>query len=198
MAFVKKGNVVFSRPSRPSGTSEKRSRQSSPRNVRRRRLIWLIVMITFFVWFFTEFVTQAEPDRRPGSGVEGEKGGAGRPRKGAEALREEIKRLHDEEYLKELARKYGYKEPGRGGLQVPEGTMAKVARSGPPVRTVQAVLNPRACPAFRSDLMGAPRLPPLNRRRRGPRMREGTEHARGRALSGGLPGLRGSRAAAQK
>lgn len=42
-------------------------------------------------------------------------------KKEQKALREEIKRLHDEEYLKELARKYGYQEPGEEIYTLPEG-----------------------------------------------------------------------------
>lgn len=120
MAFVKKGNVVFFRPSRPSEPLEKRPSSPLPRNVRRRRLVWLIFMITFFVWFFSEFVSQADRISAREAELKEKKAEVAALKKEQHELREEIKRLHDEEYLKELARKYGYQEPGEEVYTLPE------------------------------------------------------------------------------
>jgi cell division protein DivIC len=121
MAFASKGNVVSFRPSRPSEPSGKRSPNRLPRNVRRRRLVWLIVMITFFVWFLSEFVTQTGRISAREAELKEKKAEVAALKKEQQALREEIKRLHDEEYLKELARKYGYQEPGEEIYTLPEG-----------------------------------------------------------------------------
>ena len=121
MAFVRKGNVVSLSSSRPPGTSEKRPSRL-PRNVRRRRLIWLIVMITFFGWFLSEFVTQSGRIAAREAELKAKREELAALKKEQKALREEIKQLHDEEYLKELARKYGYQEPGEEIYTLPEGT----------------------------------------------------------------------------
>ncbi|GAA5345747.1 cell division protein FtsB [Planifilum fimeticola] len=121
MAFVRKGNVVSFSPSRPSEPSGKPSQSRLPRNVRRRRLIWLIVMIAFFGWFLSEFVTQTGRISAREAELKEKKAELTALKKEQKALREEIKRLHDEEYLKELARKYGYQEPGEEIYTLPEG-----------------------------------------------------------------------------
>lgn len=121
MAFAK-GNVVSFRPSpRPSEPSGKRSPNRLPRNVRRRRLIWLVVMITVFVWFLSEFITQTGRISAREAELKEKKAEVAALKKEQRALRKEIKRLHDEEYLKELARKYGYQEPGEEVYTMPEG-----------------------------------------------------------------------------
>jgi cell division protein DivIC len=115
MAMVDRdrGNVVSFRSSRPSNEGQASAvRRPLPPNVRRRRWIWLITMIVFLVWGGSELITQSLE-------IHERKQVLAQSQERVEALKaeqqewqEELRRLKDEEYLLELARKMGYALPG--------------------------------------------------------------------------------------
>lgn len=107
------GNVVSFRSSRPSNEGRKSAaRRRLPRNVRRRRWIWLIAMLTFFVWSGSELITQSLEIHERKTVLAQSKERVESLRAEQKELQEELRRLKDEEYLMELARKMGYALPG--------------------------------------------------------------------------------------
>lgn len=91
----------------------KKTRQSSLHPaVRRRRLVWFVVMVCFICWTIVELIIQQQRIWTK------EKELAAKQQKLKEVtaetnlLREEIKQLYNKDYLLELAHKMGYSKPG--------------------------------------------------------------------------------------
>ncbi|PTX55250.1 cell division protein DivIC [Melghirimyces profundicolus] len=107
-------NIVSFRPSQPSQTGREISKVRRPLapNVRRRRWVWLIVMVLFFLWSGTQLVVQAGELESRKAALAAEKEKLVQLKEENRDLKKDIDRLQNEEYLYELARKMGYKKPG--------------------------------------------------------------------------------------
>ncbi|WP_169713795.1 FtsB family cell division protein [Paludifilum halophilum] len=113
-------NVVEIRPSSPSSQSgQDSSHRPLPPHVKRRRRIWLIMMIAFFVWGGSELWTQAQRIEAEEAALKEQKEEVASLKAKQDSLKKEINRLHDEQYLMDLARKMGYQKPGEEVYHTP-------------------------------------------------------------------------------
>jgi cell division protein FtsB len=80
--------------------------------VRRRRLIWLGVMVIVLVWTVVELIVQQNRIWDKEKELAVRKMELATAKEQTKQLKEEIKKLHDESYLLELAHKMGYGKPG--------------------------------------------------------------------------------------
>lgn len=80
--------------------------------VRRRRLIWLIIMICFICWTIVELTIQQQRIWAKEKELVEKQQELKQVMAEIDVLKEEIKQLHNEDYLLELAHKMGYSKPG--------------------------------------------------------------------------------------
>lgn len=106
-------NVVSFRSSRPSDEGQKRVvRKPLPRHARFRRWVWLIAMITFCLWSGTELVLQSLAVHEGKTALAQSEQEVQALKAEQKELQRDLRRLQNEEYLLELARKLGYALPG--------------------------------------------------------------------------------------
>ncbi len=80
--------------------------------VRRRRLIWLLVMLSFFAWTAAEIITQSGQIAKKNEELSEVESRIKALQEEQKSLQTEIKKLQNEEYVLELAReKYQYYFP---------------------------------------------------------------------------------------
>ncbi|GGE21752.1 hypothetical protein GCM10011571_24820 [Marinithermofilum abyssi] len=120
----KRSNVVSFRATRPSEMMqpEKASKpQRSPLlpGVRRRRRLWLFLMLAFFVWFGNELYSQSGQIEGQEAALAAKKAEVITLKEKQKQLKDEIRQLHDKDYLEELARKMGYSKPGEEVFDIP-------------------------------------------------------------------------------
>lgn len=88
--------------------------------VRRRRLLWLAIMVAFFAWTFVEVVFQSGQIAKKNEELAEVKSQVKVLQEEQQVLQGEIKKLHNEEYMLELAReKYHYYFPGEVPFKSP-------------------------------------------------------------------------------
>lgn len=121
--MIKRGSsekVVSFRSSQPTpSVSDSASRRPPlPPRVRRRRRIWLAVMVLFFLWSGSQLVIQTGKIHAKEAALAEKRKELATLKKEQRELKQEIGRLQDEDYLKELARKMGYGKPGEELLDV--------------------------------------------------------------------------------
>jgi len=80
--------------------------------VRRRRLIWLSIMVLVCTWSLVELIIQQNRIWEKEELLVARKMELNAEQAKTSRLREEIKKLNDEKYLLELARQKGYGKPG--------------------------------------------------------------------------------------
>ncbi|PTM54807.1 FtsB family cell division protein [Desmospora activa] len=108
-----RGNVVSFRSSRSSNEGQKAVvRKPLPRHVRRRRWIWLIAMLAFFFWSGSELIGQSMEVHERKTALAQSREEVQALQAEQRGLQEDVRRLQNEEYLLELARKLGYALPG--------------------------------------------------------------------------------------
>ncbi|SEN63840.1 FtsB family cell division protein [Lihuaxuella thermophila] len=109
LAFSHTGN-----PHRSSET-EKKARQTRHKlhpAVRRRRLIWLGTMIVIISWSLIELIIQQGRIWEKEEQLAAKKKELQAVQAETQTLKDEIKKLGNEDYLLELAHKLGYSKPG--------------------------------------------------------------------------------------
>ncbi|SDW86629.1 cell division protein DivIC [Marininema mesophilum] len=105
-------SIRSTRPSQPEREEITGRRPPLPRGVRRRRRLWLVVMVAVFLWSGTQLWIESSRI------TEGEEVLAAKVKerdaleKKKDRLKEEMGLLKDKGYLEGLARKMGYKMPG--------------------------------------------------------------------------------------
>jgi cell division protein DivIC len=106
--------LQFRRTSQDMKRPKSRERKHGPLHpiVRRRRLVWLGVMVLFFCWTVVELIVQQTHIWDREKILAARKMELADGQRHTKELKEEIKRLHDEKYLLELAHKMGFGKPG--------------------------------------------------------------------------------------
>ncbi|MFC4075527.1 septum formation initiator family protein [Salinithrix halophila] len=114
-------NVVSIRSSRSSqpGQDKKPPRALHP-GVRRRRWIWLLLMLTFFIWSGVELWGQSQRIEAREAALAVKQKQLVQLKKRQAALKKEIQLLQDEAYLDELARKMGYRKLNEEVYDLPD------------------------------------------------------------------------------
>ncbi len=106
--------LQFRRTSQESEKPKVRERKQRSLHpvVRRRRLIWLGAMVLFFCWAIVELIVQQVHIWDREKILAERKAELADGQRHTKELKDEIKKLHDEKYLLELAHKMGFGKPG--------------------------------------------------------------------------------------
>jgi len=115
MPIYRKSDELLSFRRTPNNAHEKaKDSRKQPLHpaVRRRRLIWLAIMVCFLCWTVVELMIQQQRIWAKEQELASKQRVLKQTMAETKRLREEIRRLHNEDYLLELAHKMGYSKPG--------------------------------------------------------------------------------------
>jgi cell division protein FtsB len=88
--------------------------------VRRRRMIWLGVMVTIFCWCVVELIIQQNRIWDKEEALAAKRQELAEAKRKTAHINAEIKKLHRKDYLLELAHKMGYSKPGEQIYSLPD------------------------------------------------------------------------------
>lgn len=119
--FALKSNMASSNGSSPSASqlSASKSPKLHP-GVRRRRLTWLTIMSLFILWAIVQISYQQWRIWEKEEQLAAKQATLKELKQETKSLQKEIQLLHDENYLLELAHKYGYGKKGEKTYQLNE------------------------------------------------------------------------------
>ncbi|MBD1372453.1 septum formation initiator family protein [Hazenella sp. IB182357] len=119
---LERGNVFQMRHnhSKKKPTDEEKTKQAVHPIVRRRRLLWLSIMLLFIGWTLVQLLVQKNEMWDLEDHLQAKEAELKTVQSKTDVLKKEIKQLHNDEYLLEQAHKMGYREENEALYKVEE------------------------------------------------------------------------------